>query len=183
MFTEFKCLHHNFPIIFQVPETCFLSSTESSWSVLSWYNIGEIIWYARTTIFHEHAMTWKHFPITSSLRGMDSFTKGKWCGVLKLSLFVSLIKLLSKQSSFQWIGMPWRSCDVTVMHIDEHIETRSTTGDFMVLQLSLLNGKGNSLHMGNLSHIYENQNGAEKFSAKFIRFEGVQLWKIVSSLQ
>ena len=32
---------------------------------------------------------------------------------------VILGKLLNKQAIWLWLDTPWRSCDITVMHIDE----------------------------------------------------------------
>ena len=41
--------------------------------------------------------------------------RGQWRRYLMLSLFIILNNLLNKQLSYMWFGMPWHSCDITIV--------------------------------------------------------------------
>ena len=70
--------------------------------------------------YHDEVMTWKHFHYYDGpLWGESQKARNEGFDVF---FDVNLNKWLNKQSSCQWIKMPWHPCDVTilVMHCNTH---------------------------------------------------------------
>ena len=73
---------------------------------------------------------------------MDSPHKGPVIYSFDVFFAVNLNRLLGKQSSCQWVEMPWCSCDVTVMthSLDEFHRSLSLFFFFFCLELKLFIG-------------------------------------------